>query len=297
VASIPSVSDLEFQLKEFAAQLARLAAGRPSERRFEGNQKKLWHELSSSGWLLVGVSEKSGGAGLELSHLLEFAELWGRHLLPVPFMATVHVHRWTDGQFMTGWPSSTAFTFGISPSATSPQLVPFLEWPGIRLMTSTSPQPVSSITTASGRLDGFAPSLPIGEVPAASAMSRGQFDDVCALAAAEAGGCARAVLEWASEYAGQREAFGRPIVRFQAVRHLLAEMHRDVEMAKSAAIWAAERDEVSCLSAARESLRLSQRAIATGIQVFGGIGFTWELGVHFYLRHVMALRRLLEAEV
>jgi alkylation response protein AidB-like acyl-CoA dehydrogenase len=294
LASVPSISDLEFQLQEFALQLGRLAGGRPSERRFSGDQQALWRNLSGSGWLLVGAPESAGGAGLDLTQLLEFAEVWGRYLLPVPFMTTVQVHRWTEGQFLGPWPASTAFTFGVSPSEDHPALVPFRNWPAIRLVTSIDPPVQSEPVPDVAVLDAFAPSLPIAEGGAGSVLPPLHFAEMCALAASEASGCARSVLEWASEYAGQREAFGRPIVRFQAVRHLLAEMHRDVEMAKSGALWAAEREEPNSHRAALESLRLSQRAITTGVQVFGGIGFTWDLGVHFYLRHVMALRRLLD---
>ena len=109
--------------------------------------------------------------------------------------------------------------------------------------------------------------------------------------AAEMMGGAQKVLEMTVEYAKVREQFGRPIGSFQAVQHKCANMMVDVEGAKSAvyyAAWAVSNDvaEAQTLAAAGEGRRSDayRRAAADGIQVHGGIGFTWEHDMHLYFK-------------
>jgi alkylation response protein AidB-like acyl-CoA dehydrogenase len=113
-------------------------------------------------------------------------------------------------------------------------------------------------------------------------------------------GAAARALERAVEYAKQREQFGRPIGSFQAVQHLLVDMLQDVELARAAsvhALWAqdaapaAERARASALAKAFASEALP-RVGASAIQVFGGIGFTFELDLHRYYRRLLSLSLL-----
>ena len=109
--------------------------------------------------------------------------------------------------------------------------------------------------------------------------------------AAEMMGGAQKVLEVTVEYAKVRAQFGRPIGSFQAVQHKCANMMIDVEGAKSAvyyAAWAVSNDvaEASlaaalCKAAASDA---SRRVSADGIQVHGGIGFTWDHDMHLYFK-------------
>ncbi|MGW6543901.1 acyl-CoA dehydrogenase family protein [Streptomyces massasporeus] len=125
--------------------------------------------------------------------------------------------------------------------------------------------------------------------------------------AAEAVGAAGRVVERTVEYVGQREQFGRPVGSFQAVKHRLADAYVQVQAARSAAYYAAwaaateaaasatgtvtatAREETAgvreepalALAQALEALR---RAAAEGIQLHGGIGFTWEHEAHLYFK-------------
>ncbi|MBW2498281.1 MAG: acyl-CoA/acyl-ACP dehydrogenase [Deltaproteobacteria bacterium] len=115
------------------------------------------------------------------------------------------------------------------------------------------------------------------------------------LACAELAGAAAAALDYAVEYVGRREQFGRAIGSFQAVQHHCANMAMDAEAAHLAAMDAAARVDageeprlfassakVTCSEAAR-------RVTTTGHQILGGVGFLEDADMHLWTRRVKAL--------
>jgi alkylation response protein AidB-like acyl-CoA dehydrogenase len=109
--------------------------------------------------------------------------------------------------------------------------------------------------------------------------------------AGEMMGGAQKVLEMTVDYAKVRVQFGRPIGSFQAVQHKCANMMIDVESAKSASYYAswAVSNEVNeePLAAALAKTAASdafRRVSAEGIQLHGGIGFTWDHDMHLYFK-------------
>jgi alkylation response protein AidB-like acyl-CoA dehydrogenase len=112
-------------------------------------------------------------------------------------------------------------------------------------------------------------------------------DAVAACLAAEAVGAAGRVLERTVEYVGRREQFGRPVGSFQAVKHRLADVYVQVQAARSAAYyaaWAAAHEETVGGLALAQALQALRSATAEGIQLHGGIGFTWEHEAHLYFK-------------
>ncbi len=108
---------------------------------------------------------------------------------------------------------------------------------------------------------------------------------------AEMVGGAQRVLDMSVNYAKERVQFGRPIGSFQAIKHKCAEMMLQVESAKSAAYyaaWAVEEDVPEAplaVSMAKAYCSDAYRNTAgEGIQVHGGIGFTWEHDMHLYFK-------------
>jgi alkylation response protein AidB-like acyl-CoA dehydrogenase len=108
---------------------------------------------------------------------------------------------------------------------------------------------------------------------------------------AEMIGGAQRVLDLSVAYAKERVQFGRPIGSFQAIKHKCAEMMLQVESAKSAAYyaaWAVEEDVPEAplaVSMAKAYCSDAYRHTAgEGIQVHGGIGFTWEHDMHLYFK-------------
>ncbi|HEX6389940.1 MAG TPA: acyl-CoA dehydrogenase family protein [Solirubrobacteraceae bacterium] len=112
--------------------------------------------------------------------------------------------------------------------------------------------------------------------------------------AAEAVGAAAQALDLAIAYAGEREQFGRPIGRFQAVQHLLSEAHVLRDTAWSSCLFAAaaldEDHEDATESAAvakAYAARAAREVTELALQVFGGVGFTEEHDLHLHLRRVL----------
>ncbi|MHB1518863.1 MAG: acyl-CoA dehydrogenase family protein [Acidimicrobiales bacterium] len=104
------------------------------------------------------------------------------------------------------------------------------------------------------------------------------------------GGACR-VLELSARYAKDRVQFGRPIGSFQAVKHRCADMVVDTEGMRSATWYAAwslsNRQAGRSLDASTAKVwcnDASRRVMASGLQIHGGIGFTWEHDFHLYLK-------------
>jgi alkylation response protein AidB-like acyl-CoA dehydrogenase len=112
---------------------------------------------------------------------------------------------------------------------------------------------------------------------------------------AEMIGGAQKVLEASTEYAKTRHQFGKPIGIYQAVSHKLADMLVLSESGRSAtyyAGWAVEADapdRALASSMAKAYVSDAYRKVAgDGIQVHGGIGFTWEHDMHLYFKRAKA---------
>lgn len=131
----------------------------------------------------------------------------------------------------------------------------------------------------------------VGEVNHGWPVLAAAIDRAKVALAAEMMGGAQKVLETTVEYTKVREQFGRPIGTFQAVQHKCANMMVDVEGAKSAvyyAAWAVSNDAADAGTAAAVAKAAAsdayRRTAADGIQVHGGIGFTWEHDMHLYFK-------------
>jgi alkylation response protein AidB-like acyl-CoA dehydrogenase len=126
-----------------------------------------------------------------------------------------------------------------------------------------------------------------------------------ALAAEQVGGCQQ-LLDMTVEYTGERVQFNRTIASYQAVKHKAADMMLKTEVARSAVYYAAcvaqEALEGGPLAAelgeaasvAKSYCSDAYFAIAgDALQLFGGVGFTWEYDVHLYFKRAKSSEQLL----
>ena len=144
-----------------------------------------------------------------------------------------------------------------------------------------------------------APAQRLGGAQTAGAVRRVLDRAYVGLAAEMLGGAGR-VVELSVEYAKQRVQFDRPIGSFQAVKHRAADMLLDVESLRNAvayAAWAIEREHPDAsLTASMVKAYASdvyRRVASSGIQVHGGIGFTWEHDMHLYFKRAKASEAML----
>jgi alkylation response protein AidB-like acyl-CoA dehydrogenase len=121
-----------------------------------------------------------------------------------------------------------------------------------------------------------------------------------ALIAAESLGSVETALEMSVAYAKERYTFGRPIGSYQAVKHSLTEVLRQMENGRSLLYYAgwsrqgAPGEFPLAASAARSVAgRALDQAARTMISVHGGIGATWEHDAPLYFRRAQLSRRLL----
>ena len=124
-------------------------------------------------------------------------------------------------------------------------------------------------------------------------------DRMIAAAVVDGVGAAEQSLALAVAYAKEREQFGRPIGAFQAVQHLCAEMLQAVEVGRAAAYYACWACDAADTAERRRAVTMAvafagngfYRVAASAIQVFGGVGFTWEHDIHLFYKRLLTLQQ------
>jgi len=152
-----------------------------------------------------------------------------------------------------------------------------------------------SFQQAPGRRLG--PALPAGS---AADGIRGALQQGAVAVAAESIGGADAALGMAVAYSKLRVQFARPIGSFQGLKHMAAEVLRDIELARAATYWSwwvAEDDAEELAQAAPLAKAASSEAFvaaaAANLQIHGGIGFTWEHDAHLFYKRAKSDELLL----
>jgi alkylation response protein AidB-like acyl-CoA dehydrogenase len=147
------------------------------------------------------------------------------------------------------------------------------------------------------------PLTPIARVPA---LPEGEAVGVDAVAVWRSGAMLTAAMqvgltdrctELAVAYAKEREQFDRPIAGFQAIKHILADMLVRTEVARAAVYAAGAHLDAPALAGIDRAVSVAkavagEAAVANGkaaTQVFGGMGYTWEVDVHLYLKRAWLL--------
>jgi alkylation response protein AidB-like acyl-CoA dehydrogenase len=268
-----------------------------------GFDRALWRELAELGVFGLRVPEGEGGLGLGCADAVLVFEELGRRLVPGPLV-------WSHlaAGLVPGAASGEVVVGGLD-AAREPVLVEHLDALDVLLVVRGDGVHRVDPRALAARpielpLDPLTPlhhvvALPQGErVAEADAAALRRIG--AALAAAELLGIAVATQELATAYAKQREQFGRPIGSFQAVKHLLADAFVRQEVAR-AAVYAAGAtlddpgagDPERAASAAKlVAGEAALRNARTCIQVHGGMGYTWEVPAHFYLKRVWVLESL-----
>ena len=164
-------------------------------------------------------------------------------------------------------------------------------------------QPVKSIdpsrSLASLRFDAT-PAQLLGDAATGAAALQKLLDRAAILVAFEQIGGATRAFEMTREYCLSRYAFGRPIASFQAIKHRLADLYVEIELARSNAYygaWALGTDSpelpVAACGARASATDAFDLASQEMIQLHGGVGYTWEFDCHLFYRRAKYLGALL----
>ena len=290
-----------------------------------GTTEAVWRGLADLGATGVLVSEEHGGSGLGMVEAGVVAEELGAALHPGPWTssAVASVRALTRAgsvELLEGIaagdtiaavaldriPCAGATLTGRldavpDAAAATVLLVVADDGPGDALLAVDTSDPGVTITPRS-HVD---PTRKLFDVELTDATARrlgaapeGAYealvDDVLIASAADALGAARSVMQLAVDYAKVRTQFGAAIGSFQAVQHLCVDMYETVELARGGvihALWAADAAEAAERHLAAMRAKAFAARLATvadrAIQVFGGIGFTWEHDAHLYLKRLL----------
>ncbi|MFF8836185.1 acyl-CoA dehydrogenase family protein [Streptomyces sp. NPDC015130] len=246
-----------------------------------GLDRKLWRELGAAGFFALRLPEEEGGVGLGLPEAVLLFEEAGRVLLPGPLVAT-HV---AAGALRGAAEGSVVVT------SDSEGLLPWLDEADVVLGEVEGAVPVRSVDplTPLHRVRGL-----VGAVGAGSpGPAVGDGLVAALLTAAEQVGSAGRTTDMAVVHAREREQFGQVIGGFQAVKHLCAGMLVRAELARAAVRAAAVTADPVEIAGAK--LLADEAATANArdcLQVYGGMGFTWEADVHLHLKRAWVRARL-----
>ena len=294
------LSDDELALRDAArALLDDLASPAAVRAHMDGgatHDVRLWTAMVEQGWLGIDTP------GFVTAAVL--MEEVGRHVAPAPFHQTLLAltavppdSPWAE-RLLAGGIGSVGWDRGDGRL-----LVPYAPAADVAVIASDDRvvahdlrsdrperEPAMDVTRCVGwlatdRLAGTG--VQVGDRSDATAL----VDRMVVAGAAELLGACDRVLDMAVEHAKTRVQFGRPIGSFQAVKHRCADMLVDLEGMRSTvyhAAWSiAAGDPDTAIAASTAKVwcaDASRRIMASGLQVHGGIGFTWEHDLHLYLK-------------
>jgi alkylation response protein AidB-like acyl-CoA dehydrogenase len=245
----------------------------------------LWRELAELGVFQIRRPEAAGGLGLgNADAVLAFAEL-GRRLVPGP-LAWSHLAAGLVDGAATG--DVVVGGLDLAGAPAGPHLVEHCESLDVLLLLRDD---------GVLRIDARGLAAEPVAVPLDPLTPLHLLAALPTLVAGQLLGIAEATQELAVDYAKRREQFGRTIGSFQAIKHLLADMLVRQELARAAVYAAgATLDDPAVGDPARAvagaKLLATEAAIKnarTCIQVHGGMGYTWELPAHYYLKRAYVL--------
>jgi alkylation response protein AidB-like acyl-CoA dehydrogenase len=287
------LSDDQIALRDGIASM--LEARIPIERVRAGFDRALFDELANAGVFSLRTD------GFAWSDCVVVFEQLGRYCVPGPLVASLLLG---DGRIAGLVPAG--------PRAEHPIWVEHLDALDVLLVggmggvqeldpraieRESSPWPLDPCTPVA-RVDRLPDGTPVD-------VDRKHWDTAGAtLTAALQLGLADRLTELAVAYAKERVQFDRPIGGFQAIKHMLADMLTRTEVARAAVYSAgAVLDEESDQNTRYRLVHgakvvAGDAAVANGkaaTQVFGGMGFTWEVDVHLFLKRAWVLETHFES--
>jgi alkylation response protein AidB-like acyl-CoA dehydrogenase len=307
---LPDQDALEFAagVRDLLARSCDAEALRAAWDSDDGRVPGLWKRLAETGFLGLTVSERHGGAGMDLTAALPALVETGRAAAPEPVVETLAgaaLLESAGGPVADEWlPRVSAGEARLSIGQAHVPLTHGARWADLFLVADdggiraycrdevdVGDQPALDPGVGYGlvsvRGDGVA-------LPGADGFAA--FDTACVAVSAQLVGLAQAMVDMSVRYAQQREQFGKPIGSFQAVKHQLADVYVDVAFALPVvhrAAWSVAHalpSRARDVSHAKHAATLAaERAARTALQVHAGIGYTYEHDLHMWMKRTWTL--------
>lgn len=269
----------------------------------------LWQQIEDTGFADLLLPEAAGGAGLALRDAFGVWDVLGQHAMPLPLADTMLARAWlaTAGVPLPQGAIALAPQLAVAAGgvraagvrgARVAQWVLGQQGTDLLLLPVAAAQASASIFVLDADLHWPEAALASAtRVPAFASLLVAQAGLVSALLA----GSLLTVLESSLNFANERQQFGRPIGKFQAIQHELAVMAEHVSAARMAAQIACEADGVVAdpLKVAVGKARSSEAAVEVASlahSVHGAIGFTTEFDLQLYTRRLHLWRQTAGSE-
>lgn len=267
-----------------------------------GVERGRWRELAETGVFSLVLAESDGGVGLGWADAVVVFEELGRSLVPGPLVGTLvaagTVEGAAEGETVVGLVERPAHGPAYVEYLPVIDTLVVLDDDGVRqidpsgLTAELAARPLDPLTPV-----GIVAELPRGDLIGDAALAGSWRLRGSVLTSALQLGLAQGATELAVDYAKERQQFGKPIGSFQAVKHLCADMVASVEVCRAAVYMAGVcldvpevGDAVRAASVARILAdETSSHCGKDCVQVHGGMGYTWEVDAHLYLKRAWAL--------
>ncbi len=268
----------------------------------DGFDRSLWGELAALGTFGIAVSEDHGGVGLNFIDTVLVHEALGAALCPGPIVAATLAAGLVNGVI-----DGSVVPCIIDLGSDGPLAVENFRSSDVLLVVDDADIGIIESDNVSGTdvvhpTDPTTPITILSNLPKTKSIGDAELAKQwrqrgSLLASAQLSGNSSGSTSLAVEYAKEREQFGRPIGSFQGLKHLLADSWIRTEVARSS-VWAAgvtiDEPEVGSIDRAVAGARLTAARAATEnaktcVQVHGGMGFTWEVDAHLFLKRAWVL--------
>lgn len=268
----------------------------------------IWAALEEAGMTAIGESNDDD---FGLADAMALVERAAYHTLPVPLAETILARRLLakagieipDGPLSVAPPRAIrngkagGVPWGGSVAgvvvAVAPDKLALVAGGGGATAFNMAGEPRETIDLGKARV--------IAERPLADAARIVEAEGALLRSVQMAGAMSR-VLEHGLTWANDRVQFGRPIARFQAIQHLMAELAAEVAAAGAASMMAVEAvaegsDRFAVAIAKARSGEAAGRVCAIAHEVFGAMGFTQEHTLHYATRRLWSWRNEFGSEI
>lgn len=277
----------------------------------------LWRDCQDLGFTAALVPESAGGVGLTWAEIYPSLLVLGKHAAPVPLGETMVANRLlhdagldlVQGGIATGFDLLSltdddlvnGVARGVTWAPVCPHVIVLAQRDGqvylclmqtadltLNGIDTLSREPAADITC-----NGIAPIAIAAVGP--DFTQRSLLAHFAVLHSAQIAGAIGFMLPLCVEYANDRVQFGRPIAKFQAIQHALAQLASEAAASQAAAIFACGKAdagavEYGAMVAMARAGRAATLSAEIAHQVFGAIGFTDEHSLHYYTRRLWQWR-------